>query len=338
VNDKSVKARASIEAAQALVNDSLVWDMTLPWTPGYSDLDETLPRFHRAGIDVISLTVSGQEIGFGKVIRWIAQVTREIEMRPDQMVLCRSVADIDKARAENKLALIYNLQETVHFEHKIELIRLFYDLGIRHALLVYNGKNMVGDGCAERTDCGLSRWGIEVIREMNRVGMLVCGTHSGYRTTMEAMEVTSAPFIFSHSNAYSVYPHYRNIRDDQIKACARTGGVIGVNGLGEFLDDHEASSASMFKHIDYIANLVGPEHVGIGLDYVKDVDQFWEWVRVNSYMWPPNEDQKRTFSKFAQPEQLVELTAMMIERGYAAEEIRKILGGNFRRVCAQVWK
>ena len=214
----------------------------------------------------------------------------------------------------------------------------FNRLGVRHALLAYNAKNAVGDGCAERTDAGLSRWGIEVIEEMNRVGMLVCGTHSGRQTTLDAMSFSTAPCIFSHSNAWGVYPHYRNIRDEQIRACADKGGVIGINGLGEFLDDHEASSESMFRHIDYIAEMVGARHVGIGLDFVKDVKGFWGWVQHNSFMWPPNENQVRTNSRFAQPEQIVELTDLMLARGYSAEDIRGILGGNFRRVCAEVWK
>lgn len=338
MNSILARAKQSVsEKAIELVSESLVWDMTLPWVPGYSD-DVTLPRFHEAGIDVISLTVSGIDYSFAEAVEWTAKVTQNIEMRSEQMILCKTTADILKAKSEKKLALIYNLQETVHFGRSIERIRLFYDLGVRHALLAYNAKNAVGDGCAERTDAGLSRWGIQVVEEMNRVGMLVDGTHSGYRTTLDALEVTKAPFIFSHSNAYGVFPHYRNIRDEQIRACAKTGGVIGINGLGEFLNDHEASTESMFRHIDYIATLVGPDHVGIGLDYVKGVDAFWHWVQKNAYMWPDNENQTRTRSKFAQPEQILELTNIMIKHEYSDEEIKNILGGNFMRVCEKVWK
>ena len=116
-----------------------------------------------------------------------------------------------------KLALTFNLQETNPLDGNLDMIDVYYELGVRHMLLAYNQKNRVGDGCAERTDSGLSRFGVRVIQEMNRVGMLVDGTHSGYKTTMEAMEVCSVPFIFSHCNAWQVVPHYRNIKDDQIK-------------------------------------------------------------------------------------------------------------------------
>jgi len=327
------------EEAVALTDDAFVWDMTLPWGRSTAD-DHTLQRFHRASINAVSLTVGGsRDHETGPLIKWIAEVRRFISDRSEEMVLCQSVADIDRACSENKLALIFHFQETRPFQNDLNLVGLYYDLGVRHALLAYNAKNAVGDGCAERTDAGLSRWGIQVVEEMNRVGMLVCGTHSGYRTTMDAMEVSTAPFIFSHSNAYSVHPHYRNIRDDQIRACANSGGVIGINGLGEFLDDHEATSESMFKHIDYIANLVGPQHVGLGLDYVRDVDAFWQnWVVGNSYMWPENEGRVRTFSRFAQPEQVYELTDLMLRHDYTETEVRAILGENFRRVASEVWK
>ena len=325
------------DAAIQLVNESIVWDMTLPWVSGYAD-DDTLRRFHDCGIDVISLTIGGVDSTFETVTDWIATVTRKIESQPDTMVLCKTIEEIDSARTQGKLALLFNFQETLPFGRKIDRVSLFYGLGVRHALLSYNAKNLVGDGCAERTDCGLSRWGIELIEEMNRVGMLVDGTHSGYRTTMEALEITDSPFLFSHSNAWSVFEHYRNIKDDQIKACASTGGVIGINGLGEFLDDHDATTQSMFKHIDYIANLVGPEYVGLGLDYVRDVDGFWDWVRYNDFMWPKNEKQERTNSRFAQPEQVLELVDLMLNSGYSESDAKAILGGNFRRVCEQVWK
>lgn len=331
-----VRAAVSREAVR-LVDDSLVWDMTLPWGEGYAH-EPILRRFQRCGFDLLSLTVAGTEVDLSHTVRWLAGAARLIEQEREHMTLCHSVADIEGAKAKGKLAVIFNFQETRPFQKNIELVSLFYRLGVKHTLLAYNSKNYVGDGCAERNDGGLSRFGIELIQEMNRVGMLVCGTHSGYRTTMEAMEVSTSPCIFSHSNAYGVYPHYRNIRDDQIRGCAKGGGVIGVNGLGEFLDDHEASSEAVFRHIDYIANLVGPEHVGFGLDYVEDVPGFWRWVDEHPDMWPPNPGQTRSYSKFAQPEQVYELVELMLKRGYAQKDIRNILGLNFKRVCQQVWK
>lgn len=323
-------------AALALTRDALVWDNTLPWGPDYADL-ATWPQFHRAGVDLISLTVMGPEALLDGTIRQIARVRVAIRAAPDRYVLCGTADDILAAKAAGKLGLIFNLQETNMLEGRLEMVQAFYDLGVRHMLLAYNARNHVGDGCGERTDGGLSRWGQEVVAEMNRVGMLVDGTHTGYRTTMDAMEACKGPFIFSHCNAHAIYPHYRNIRDDQIRACARSGGVIGLNGLGEFLDDDRAGSVSIFRHLDYMVQLVGAGHVGLGLDYVRDAGRFWNWVRNNAHMWPPAPND-RAGSAFAQPEQIGELTEMMLQAGYPEADVRGVLGANWLRVARQVWR
>ena len=323
-------------SSRALTRDALVWDNTLPWGPGYAD-GETLVRFQAAGVDVISLSVMGPEAMLEGTIRQIARVRAAIRAQPDRMVLCGTADDILAAKAAGKLGLVFNLQETDMLEGKLEMVQAYYDLGVRHMLLAYNVRNHVGDGCGERTDGGLSRWGLEVVAEMNRVGMLVDGTHTGYRTTMDAMAACTAPFIFSHCNAYAVHGHYRNIRDDQIRACASTGGVVGLNGLGEFLDDDAAPSTAIFRHLDHMVQLVGAEHVGLGMDYVRDTARFWGWVRDNAHMWPPGPS-NRTGSAFAQPEQIEELTDMMLRAGYGDAAVRGILGGNWLRVARQVWQ
>jgi membrane dipeptidase len=323
--------------SDAIYRDALVWDMTLPWVPGYAD-DRLLPRFHAAGIDHVSLTVAADTLGPEVALQQIASVQAVCARAPDEYTLVADVADIITAKEAGKLALSLNLQGTNGLGGKLGMVEVFYRLGIRAMLLAYNQKNLVGDGCAERTDAGLSRFGIRVIEEMNRVGMLVDGTHAGYKTTMEAMEMTSAPFIFSHSNADAVFAHYRNIKDDQIRACARTGGVIGVNGLGAFLSDIAAKTQSMFLHVDHIAQLVGPQHVGIGLDFVLDPPGFWDWVRANPEAWPLNNDTPHIETKFVQPEQLAELPELMLRRGYSDEDVRGVLGANFLRVARQVWK
>ncbi len=149
---------------------------------------------------------------------------------------------------------------------------------------------------------------------------------------MEAMEICRGPFIFSHSNAYAVVPHYRNIRDDQIRACARSGGLIGINGVNEFLGDPGASSEAMFRHLDHISSLVGPQHVGIGLDYVQNLEAVWAWVQNDRQLWPDNGDAPPEYPAHGQPEQIRELVALMLARGYAASDVADILGNNFLRV------
>ena len=322
----------SLENTQDLMREAIVCDMTLPWIKGFIDEDTTLQRFHRAGIDFVSLTVNVADNPLAATIHHIAKVKAQILAHRGQMVFAATAEEITAAKATGRLAVGLHFQSTEPLERSVELVRTFYDLGVRHMLLAYNQKNAVGDGCAERTDSGLSRYGIQVIEEMNRVGVLVDGSHTGYRTTMEAMEVCKGPFIFSHSNAYALVPHYRNIRDEQIRACARSGGLIGINGVNEFLGDPAASTEGIFRHVDYVSHLVGTRHVGIGLDYVQNLEAVWQWVQNDRSLWPDNNGAPPEYPAHGQPEQIRELAALMLARGYPREDVSNILGGNFLRV------
>ena len=327
--------------ALSLFNSSLVWDNLMPWLPGtqMDSIDDILPRFHEVGVDFISLTVAaGSASSINNTLRTIGRVKREIRERADWLVLAGSVDNLREAKSSNKLAVNFNFQETLPFENCLDMIQVYYDLGVRQAALAYNQKNLVGDGCAERTDAGLSRFGVEVIKEMNRVGMLVDGSHAGYRTTMEAMEICDAPFIFSHSNPYTIRPHYRSIKDDQIKACSQTEGVIGINGVGYWVGDINASTEAIFRCLDYIVQLVGAECVGLGFDYVHDLDGLIHSVRKDPLTWPPYEGEEMIKHNYAGAEQMVGLVQLMIDYGYPDKAIMGILGENWARVCKQVWK
>jgi membrane dipeptidase len=318
------------------LGDPIICDMTLPWfTDHMVDKDITLPRFKKAGIDFVSLTVSVPENSLNATIRHIARVKAHIAERPDQLRFGKTADEIIAAKKDGKLAVGFHFQGTDPFDGSVELVELFAELGIRHVLLAYNQKNLVGDGCVERTDAGLSRYGVRLIEAMNRSAIIVDGSHTGYRTTMEAMEICTRPFIFSHSNAFALVPHYRNIKDDQIRACAQSGGLIGVNGVNEFLGDSRGSTEAMFRHVDYIANLVGPRHVGIGLDYVKDYDAIWQWIEDNPDLWPDNDGAAPIYPDHAQPEQVRELAFRMLGAGYSQADVHGILGGNYLRVLRQ---
>jgi membrane dipeptidase len=323
---------ARSEEVAAILDAAVVCDMTLPWFEPYMiDQDVTLPKFHAAGFDFVSLTVSMPKNSLAETMRHIARVKAHIASRPG-LVFAASADEILAAKQQGRLALGFHFQGTEPFDGDIELVQSYYDLGVRHALLAYNLKNLVGDGCVERTDAGLSKYGINLVKEMNRVGMLVDGSHTGYRTTMDAMAVCAGPFIFSHSNCDAVVPHYRNIKDDQIKACAQSGGLIGINGVNEFLGDLQAQSETMFRHLEHIVNLAGIDHAGIGLDYVRDVQAIWDWIQRDRDLWPQAGDAEQPYPAHAQPEQVAELAGLMLDHGYTAEDIGKVLGGNFLRV------
>ena len=327
------------EQAAALHRDALVWDMTLPWTDfGRRDLKlATLTRMAASGYDFVSLTLTTDDTSIEKTVRIIAAQRTYVRNNADKYVLVESVDDILRAKKEGKLALGFNFQGTEALGRNIDMVEVYYRLGVRQMLMAYNQKNSVGDGCHEITDAGLSRFGVQVVEEMNRVGMLVDCSHTGYRTTMDALKVSKAPVIFSHSNARALVDHPRAITDEQAKACAETGGVIGVVGVGIFLGDNEIKTELIVRQIDYYSELIGPQHIGIGLDYIYDVDTFMPFVHATPEMYPEGCSYEVDV-KFAPPEQLPELTEGLLKRGYQESDIRGILGENWLRVARQVWK
>lgn len=328
------------EAAATLLREALVWDNTFPFSDlcgTFAEHVQSLRRMKASGYDFVSLTVSGDQFGVGHCARRIGDVYAVVRANADWLTLCLSADDIEGAKAQGKLGVGLHFQGTEPFGNDINTVEVFYRLGIRHALLAYNQKNHVGDGCHERTDAGLSRYGLQLIAEMNRVGMLVDCTHTGHRTTMEAMEASAAPCIFSHSCARSLHDHERNITDDQAQACARTGGVVGVPGIGIMLGNNDASTDNLIRHIDYLVQLIGARHVGLGFDFVSSMPTLMRGVEVNKARYPAGQYQETNIA-IVQPEQMPSMVEGLLKRGYKEDDVRGILGGNFLRVCRQVWK
>lgn len=322
---------------EALHRDALVCDLTLPWVDyGRADLrEQTLPRMIASGVNFVSLTLASDAESQIEVVKTLARERRDLLSQPERYRLIETADEIEAAKRDNKLAVSFNLQGTNALAGDLAMVEVFYRLGIRHMLLAYNKKNLVGDGCHERTDGGLSLFGIELVQEMDRVGMILDCSHTGYRTSMEAMEVSANPVIFSHSNPRALWEHDRNIRDDQAKACAASGGLVGVVGVGIFMGEDDASTPMLLRQIDYYADLIGAGHIGLGLDYVYDVEAEQRYMAgVKS---PPHGNYDK-MTNFFQPEQLPELTEGLLAKGYSEGEVRGILGGNFLRVARQVWR
>jgi membrane dipeptidase len=218
---------------------ALVCDLTLPWIDyGRADLrEQTLPRMIASGVDFVSLTLASDAESQIEVVKNLARERRALLSQPERYRLIEKADEIEAAKRDGMLAVSFNLQGTNALAGDLAMVEVFYKLGIRHMLLAYNKRNLVGDGCHERTDGGLSLFGIELVQEMDKVGMIVDCSHTSYHTSMEAIEASANPVIFSHSNPRALWEHDRNIRDDQAKACAASGGLVGVVGVGIFMGE-----------------------------------------------------------------------------------------------------
>ena len=319
--------------SRKIQEQALVWDThaCFPLKPN-ADLSE-LRRYMDSGVNFVSLNIGMDMDPFENILQVLAGYRRYIHSHSDEYVLALTVNDILDAKQSGKLAIAFDLEGSEMLLGNTNLVSLYYDLGVRQMLLAYNKDNRASGGCVEG-NIGLTDFGKDVIREMNGVGMVVDVSHMGYRATMDVFELSADPVIFSHSNPKGLRDHVRNITDEQIQACARTGGVVGINGIGDFLGGTQ--SERVVEHIQYVMNLVGPEHVGLGLDYVVDKQELIDYVTSHPDIFPP--EKMKDVLSFVEPEQLPEITELLYGKGYSEQVISGILGGNFLRVAKTVWK
>lgn len=327
------------DRARALVQSSLVWDNhgCMPVRPHDERFLPQLERYRAAGVDTVALNVGFGQQGVEEHVRMIAHFRRWLAEREADYVLVATADDIERARRERKLAVMFDIEGMNALSDQLSLVSFYYDLGVRWMLVAYNLHNRAGGGCQEADDPGLTPFGRKVLDEMARVGMVTCCSHTGHRTTMDVMGYSKRPVIFSHSNARAVYDHPRNVRDEALKACAATGGVVGINGIGLFLTGSGGDLIDAFvRHMDYVVQLIGADHVGLGLDYVFDSSELDEVVS-DPKMFPPELGYQSGIQMVA-PEAIEEVVARLLGLGYSDVDIRSILGGNFFRVAKQVWR
>ncbi|OZI17094.1 dipeptidase [Bordetella genomosp. 7] len=319
------------------ITSPLIWDMTLAWNPVFRD-DTTLPKLHALGVSVVGLTVGTDRTNTPEVALAAIDEIEALVARDDRFVIIRSVDDVDHARKLGKLGIELNFQGTRPLGGQLELLHMLHARGLRHVGLIWNETNDAGGSSTPPSDPGLTEYGRCLIAGLERVGIIVDGAHAGHRTTLDAIDASTRPFIISHTNCDAVAPSHKNIKDELIIACAATDGVMGISGFGTYLGDPAASTQALFRHIDHIVQLVGPRHAGLGLDYVTKPDLFWQMVAKAPEMWPAADGKGIEPCRFAEHAQLSELSAMMSRHGYDEPAIRGILGENWRRVCAECWQ
>jgi membrane dipeptidase len=326
------------ERTKELLSRTLLWDnhACMPLRPEDDSFLPQLARHKAAGVSLVSLNIYFDMHPPQMAFTMLAAFRRWIARHPENYVLAQSVDDIETAKINHKLAVVFDIEGGKAVETHPGLVEIFYRLGVRWMLIAYNRNNRLGGGCQDN-DCGLTDYGREIIDEMERVGMVLCCSHTGYRTAREAMEYCKNPVIFSHSNPRALKDHARNIPDDLMRACARTGGVVNLSGIGLFLGDNDNSTEILLRHIDYVAGLIGPAHVGLGLDYVFDQTDSDEYIRARPDIFPPEKGYGAGVTMI-EPERLPLIAEALVKRGYSETDAQGILGHNNLRVAKSVWK
>ncbi len=276
------------------------------------------------------------------LLRSMAHVQAEFDYKP-WLIKARSAADIEYAHEQGLKAGIVTSQETVGYGTDLGLLELAYDFGLRVQQLTYNNHNFVGAGCMEPNDAGLSRFGIRFVAKCNELGIVVDTAHCGRQTTLDACKYSQAPVVATHTGAKNIYSHPRCKSDEEIKAIAATGGVIGIFAMPWFTapDPNNTTVEHVLDHIDYVVSLVGVEHVGIGTDWPMPQTK-WMALTFKKYVAPslgfaPGDGPSieyvhgiKDYRSFGN------ITAGLVARGYSDEDIWKIIGGNWLRVIGQV--
>ncbi len=324
----SVSARA-----RELLREALVWDAHSGFWPKPDTDLEQLRHWSGGDVDFLSIDVGFDVVPWTEAVRNLAAYRAWLEQRPERFVLVEHADDILRARATGKLAIAFDLEGATVLAGQVSMVSMYYRLGVRQMLFAYNLNNEAGGGCHDE-DIGLTDFGRAVLAEMNRVGMLVDLSHAGYRTSMELAERSTAPVIFSHANPKALCPHPRNITDEQMRACVKTGGIVGVNGVTRFLGDPKATAAHLVRAIDMTVQVVGAANVGIGLDYSWEGSVFAR----DPKFWPEEHYPGDVKYPYLGPDQLPATTEGLLRLGYGEADIRGILGENFLRVARRVWK
>lgn len=352
-SETTYSARAVALVDRSLVIDmlSILADLGDMLEAGYSErpkledglaiTDAHLEKLRASGINVFHPAVGLG--GRDSALAFIARLNAYAAERPDVFRRIDAVSDFDRIMEEGRIGYIVGIQNAQHFETPDD-VNEFYNLGQRVSQLTYNSQNRIGAGATERVDGGVTHFGAAIIERMNEVGMAVDVSHCGDRTTLDAFEISSAPVLITHSNARAlVGNHPRAKSDEAIRAMARQGGVMGITGVRNFVRDREPTTIEhLLDHFDYVADLVGIEHVGVGTDMdadgYDDVPQpAYDRLRSGyneSYAFRGRIDT----DGFDHPKKIFDLTEGLIRRGYSDADIELVLGGNFRRALGQIWK
>ncbi|GGH81809.1 membrane dipeptidase [Pullulanibacillus pueri] len=342
-----------MERIQHLHNESLIidghfdilMDVEIQRAKGRRKVIETdyVNDFKDGGINLIvaSLFIDSEflpEMGTRKALAQVTALYEEVDESSDLIMICKNYEDILKAKRENKIGFLLSLEGVEPIGNDLRLLRIFYELGVRIVGLVWSRRNYAADGShfspvKEGKKGGLSEFGVQLIEAAEALGMFIDVSHLNDEGFWDVMAFAKKPVIASHSNARAVTQTMRNLTDDQIKAIAKKGGVIGMNAANMFVADkpEDGDIEHLIDHLDHIVQLVGVEHVGIGLDLC---DAFMKYISPDELA----RMKEKPFDVVKGHKEMKKVTRVLIQRGYSDEDIALILGKNYLRVYKGVFK
>jgi len=326
----------------SLYDKSIVID-ALSFAQEWDDVEyEAVKKSGYTGI-ITSLNRRDLQTAIDELLTW----KRRVEEFPDRYLIALEARDFERAKREGKLAVMMNFQNATMLEGDADNVDALHALGMRCFQLTYNNRNLVGDGCLERTNAGLSDFGVEVVERMNKLGVLVDLSHCGAQTTLDGIALSQKPVAITHSMIEKFRPgHPRAKTDEQIKALADKGGVFGVAALGYFIGKNPGTDTTIetyADHIEYAVNLIGVEHVGVSTDYpVRGLESWitrenWYEPRLTIYkpsydvQWPPY------IPELGTPERFRNLIAVLDRRGWKTRDMERLLGENWLRLFKDVF-
>lgn len=306
---------------------------------------ELFEEMHAGGLSLANCTCSIWE-NFEGSMKKLARYKTFLEENADLIMQVYSLADVEKARAENKVGIVLGWQNTGGIEDYLPYIKLFHELGVKVMQLTYNTQNWIASGCYEGTDGGLSDFGREAIDEMNRLGVLIDLSHVGAKSADDAIRYSKQPVTYSHIAPLALKEHPRNKSDDQLRVIVEHGGFVGVTCFPPFSPKGpKATLDDYMDQIEHVAQVVGEDNIGIGTDMARNLtpelagDLIEYGIRDKGYARKLLEFGEITYPKGLRScAEYPNLLPLMEKRGWSAGRIEKFLGTNWIRFLGEVWK
>jgi membrane dipeptidase len=307
-----------------------------------------------SGITAVNVTLSGGgptgSAAFESTVRNLAFLERELDAHPDALARIRTVADIRRAKAERRVGLIAGFQDTTMLEGDVSRVDLFHGLGVRIIQLTYNVRNLVGDGCLEPGNAGLSAFGREVVTRMATLGILVDVSHCGRRTTDDAIAYATRPIAATHTSCAALADVPRAKTDDQLRRLAAKGGVAGMYMMPFLRLSGQPTGDDFIRHLEHAVNVMGEDHVGVGSDNsitpleltpaFRALHADFVRQRRAQGISAPGEDEQvfNHVPDLDHPRRMERIADRLAARGHSSARIEKILGGNWLRLFGETWR